>query len=174
MDNAGCNLPEIMTIINRKPLSSGVIDSSAKELRQSPEAKMNFRVRSKIWIENDQGKLVIGTGRLKILEAIMELGSMNKAAQKLKQPFRAVWGKIRATEERCGFKLVSATKEGTRLTEEGLELLWAYLRLRNRCEKFTDTQFQELFGDLRKAPESMFPDTDGSKCGYTTHDLNEK
>jgi molybdate transport system regulatory protein len=132
------------------------------EPRQSPEAAMNFRVRTKIWIENDQGKLVIGTGRLKILEAIMELGSMNKAAQKLKQPFRAVWGKIRATEERCGFKLISANKEGTILTREGLELLWAYLRLHNRCERFTDTQFQELFGDLRKSSEAKFPDNDGN------------
>jgi len=112
---------------------------------------MPLRVRSKIWIENDNGKLVIGTGRLKILEAIMELGSMNKAAQKLKQPFRAVWGKIRATEERCGFKLVTATKEGTRLTREGLDLLWNYTRLRNRCERFTDTHFKELFGDFQKA-----------------------
>ncbi|MFH0959231.1 MAG: LysR family transcriptional regulator [Pseudomonadota bacterium] len=136
-------------------------------------------MRSKIWIENDQGKLVIGTGRLKILEAIMELGSMNKAAQKLKQPFRAVWGKIRATEERCGFKLVSATKEGTKLTREGLELLWAYLRLRNRCEKFTDTQFKELFGDLKKSAESVFPDNtendhDGPECGQEPYDFRER
>jgi molybdate transport system regulatory protein len=119
------------------------------------EAKMSLRVRSKIWIENDNGKLVIGTGRLKILEAILEVGSMNKAAQKLKQPFRAVWGKIRATEERCGFKLVTATKEGTRLTREGMDLLWDYIRLRNRCEKFTDTQFRELFEDFQKLGEKV-------------------
>ena len=124
---------------------------------------MNFKVRSKIWIENEHGKLVIGTGRLKILEAIMELGSMNKAAHKLKQPFRAVWGKIRATEERCGFKIVSATKEGTILTRDGLELLWAYLRLRNRCEKYTDTQFRELFGDLKKSDESMCQDLQNNR-----------
>ncbi|MCL5126648.1 MAG: LysR family transcriptional regulator [Deltaproteobacteria bacterium] len=109
---------------------------------------MSFHVRSKIWVENDEGKLVIGTGRLKILEAILEVGSMNKAAQKLNQPFRAVWGKIRATEERCGFKLVHTTKKGTKLTSEGLQLLWAYTRLRNRCERFTDDQFKELFEDF--------------------------
>ena len=106
---------------------------------------MALRVRSKIWIENEDGKLVIGTGRLRILEAILEHGSMNRAAAKLKQPFRAVWGKIRATEERCGFKLVERSSEGSRLTREGLELLWSYTRLRSRCEKFTDQQFQELF-----------------------------
>lgn len=106
---------------------------------------MPLRVRSKIWIENDKGKLVIGTGRVRILEAILEVGSMNRAAKKLKQPFRAVWGKIRATEERCGFKLVERTSDGSKLTEEGLELLWTYTRLRNRCEKFADAQFSELF-----------------------------
>ncbi|MBI4963028.1 MAG: LysR family transcriptional regulator [Desulfomonile tiedjei] len=108
---------------------------------------MSLRVRSKIWVENDQGKLVIGTGRLRILEAIMEAGSINKAARKLKQPFRAVWGKIRATEERCGFKIVETTSEGSRLTKEGLELLWTYTRLRSRCEKYADAQFGELFNE---------------------------
>ncbi len=108
---------------------------------------MALRVRSKIWLENEQGQLVIGTGRLKILQAIRDVGSMNKAAGKLKQPFRAVWGKIKATEERCGFKLVESTSGGSKLTPEGLDLLEQYTRLRNRCEKFTDQQFRDLFED---------------------------
>lgn len=107
---------------------------------------MAFRIRVKIWIENDEGKLIIGTGRLRILEAIIELGSMNKAAQKLGQPFRAVWGKIRATEQRCGFKLVEGTSEGSRITKEGMELLRAYTKLRTRCEKYAGQQFREIFG----------------------------
>lgn len=111
---------------------------------------MSLRVRSKIWVDNSEGRLVIGTGRLRILEAIMELGSMNKAALKLKQPFRAVWGKIKATEQRCGFRIVETTSEGSRLTREGLELLWAYTRLRNRCEKYVDSQFRELFEEIDK------------------------
>lgn len=106
---------------------------------------MALRVRSKIWIENTEGQLVIGTGRLRILEAIQETGSMNKAAQKLKQPFRAVWGKIKATEERCGFKIVVRTGDGSKLTEEGRQLLETYIQLRNRCKQFSDRQFSELF-----------------------------
>ncbi len=108
---------------------------------------MTLKVRSKIWIENEQGELVIGTGRLKILEAIMELGSMNKAARKLHQPFRAVWGKIRATEQRCGFKVVETTNEGSKLTEAGLALLMAYTQLKNRCAHYADAQYEELFRD---------------------------
>ena len=117
---------------------------------------MVLRVRSKIWIENDAGELVIGTGRLRILEAILELGSMNKAARRLKQPFRAVWGKIKATEKRCGFKIVERTGDGSRLTKEGLELLETYTRLRNRCKRYTDSQFEDLFatnGDHPAPPE---------------------
>jgi molybdate transport system regulatory protein len=113
---------------------------------------MALRVRSKVWIENDDGKLVIGTGRLRILEAILELGSMNKAAQKLKQPFRAVWGKIKATEQRCGFKIVERTSEGSRLTREGLELLDTYGKLTRRCDNYTDQQFNELFKRLPVRP----------------------
>jgi molybdate transport system regulatory protein len=107
---------------------------------------VGLRVRSKIWIENDKGKLVIGTGRLRILEAIREVGSINKAARTLKQPFRAVWGKIKATEERCGFSIVETASGGSRITQKGLELLETYARLRKRCEEFADAQFEELFG----------------------------
>lgn len=108
---------------------------------------MPLRVRSKIWLENEQGKLIIGTGRLRILEAIVESGSINKASQRLKQPFRAVWGKIKATEARCGFKIVETTSAGSRLTREGLELLSAYIRLRRACEDFADAKFKDLFDE---------------------------
>ncbi len=117
---------------------------------------MALQVRSKIWIENDQGKLVIGIGRLRILDAIRESGSMNKAAQMLNQPFRAVWGKIKATEERCGFMLVERTSGGSRLTEEGLELLETYTKLRESCADYADRRFRELFkgekGNAKDAP----------------------
>ncbi len=116
---------------------------------------MSFKIRSKIWIENDKGRLVIGTGRLRILQAISEVGSMNKAAQKLKQPFRAVWGKIRATEERCGFTVVERTSGGSRLTVEGQELLDTYLRLRRRCEEYADKQFKDLFVRYESEDESV-------------------
>ncbi len=109
---------------------------------------MEFRVRSRVWIENDEGQLVIGTGRVRILEAIRETGSMNKAAQKLGQPFRAVWGKIKATEERCGFTVVETGSSGSRLTDKGLQLLATYEELRDRCTAYTDSQFAELFADM--------------------------
>jgi len=126
---------------------------------------MALKVRSKIWIENERGELVIGIGRLRILEAILEVGSMNKAAQKLKQPFRAVWGKIRATEQRCGFKIVETTSEGSRLTDAGIELLMAYTQLKNRCAHFADAQCEDLFG--RKERSGTFSPTPSLKSSTT-------
>jgi molybdate transport system regulatory protein len=120
---------------------------------------MGFSVRSKIWIENEEGKLIMGSGRLRILEAIKETGSMNKAAKKLKQPFRAVWGKIKATEERCGFTVVKTTQSGSELTPEGNRLLSMYLEMRDGCEDFTDKRFKEIFsGFLPIGSEPEIPD----------------
>jgi molybdate transport system regulatory protein len=115
---------------------------------------MGLRVRSKIWIENDEGALIIGAGRVRILEAILDCGSMNKAALKLKQPFRAVWGKIRATEDRCGFKIVETTASGSKLTSEGIALLSAYMRFRGDCEEFINNRFENLFEQTRPGDKS--------------------
>ena len=107
---------------------------------------MALQVRSKIWIENDQGKLVIGTGRLRILEAIKESGSMNKAAQMLNQPFRAVWGKIKATEERCGFALVERSTGGIAAApRKGWHLLKRIPGSGTAVPIYADRRFRELF-----------------------------
>jgi len=49
-----------------------------------------MKVRTKVWIEDDRGKVVFGVGRVRMLEAIRRLGSMNKAAKGLKMSYRAL------------------------------------------------------------------------------------
>lgn len=70
-------------------------------------------IRSKIWIEDQEGKVVFGRGRLKILETVHRLGSLQAAAKELKMSYRALWGRIKATEERLGFPLLVCSKGGT-------------------------------------------------------------
>jgi molybdenum-dependent DNA-binding transcriptional regulator ModE len=48
---------------------------------------MTLRIRSKVWVENEEGRLVMGTGRLRIPQAIMEADSINKAALKVDNRF---------------------------------------------------------------------------------------
>jgi molybdate transport system regulatory protein len=68
--------------------------------------------RSKIWIEDEHGNVVFGSGRLRILKAIREYGSINAAAKELKIGYRAVWARINATEKRLGKPLLKKKSGG--------------------------------------------------------------
>ena len=68
--------------------------------------KKGLSVRSKIWVADDAGAVVFGLGRLKILTAIQRNGSIQAAAKELGMSYRAVWGRIKATQERLGQPLL--------------------------------------------------------------------
>jgi molybdate transport system regulatory protein len=108
---------------------------------------MDLRLRYKIWLENDEGKTVIGLGRVKILMAIRRTGSISAAARELKQPYRTVWAKLRETEKQCGFKLVKTGHTGSTLTEDGETLLSNYMRLFRTCSRSAKSKFHQLFGN---------------------------
>ena len=73
---------------------------------------MGYKLRTKIWIADQSDNVLFGMGRVKILEAIEAHGSINAAAKALKMSYRAVWGRIKATEERLGAALVVRTTGG--------------------------------------------------------------
>ena len=121
--------------------------------------------RSKIWIEDAAGKVVFGSGRLRILKAIQKTGSIHAAAKELKMGYRAVWARIHATEERLGIQLLEkqiggAAGGGSRLTSLAEELLNSFTRLEQEIEEETDARFQQLENILdieisgASAPES--------------------
>jgi len=98
-----------------------------------------MKVRSKIWLETDSGKLVIGEGRLGIFQAIERTGSMSAAARELNMSYRAVWGKVRATEQRLGVKLVEGIAGGpkhggAKLTTEARELIDRFGRFERQAK----------------------------------------
>jgi molybdate transport system regulatory protein len=112
----------------------------------------NLVVKSKIWIEDGHGKVVFGSGRLRILRAIEEHGSILGAAKELKMSYRAVWGKIKATEERLGHPLLSrqtggARGGGSQLTPLGKALIERYCELQSLTETTADKLFEDLFSD---------------------------
>ena len=74
---------------------------------------MQYKLRTKIWIGDASDDVVFGMGRVKILEAIEQYGSINAAAKELKMSYRAVWGRIKATEDRLEKQLVVRTTGGT-------------------------------------------------------------
>ncbi|MFP4533272.1 MAG: winged helix-turn-helix domain-containing protein [Desulfobacterales bacterium] len=105
--------------------------------------------RSKIWIEDAEGKVVFGSGRLRILKAIQKTGSIHAAAKELKIGYRAVWARIHATEERLGIQLLEkqiggAAGGGSRLTQIAEELVHAFTCLEKEIEEETDARFQQF------------------------------
>ena len=112
----------------------------------------NLTIKSKIWIEDEKGAVVFGSGRLRILRAIQERGSILAAAKDLHMSYRAVWGKIKATEERLGHPLLSRQAGGTRgggsqLTPLGEALVERFQHLQSLTETTADKLFEDLFTD---------------------------
>jgi molybdate transport system regulatory protein len=112
---------------------------------------VGFRLKSKIWIEDEEGKAVFGAGRQRILDAVARHGSILAASQELEMSYRAVWGKIRATEKRMGKPLLTSkaggpTGGGSELTPLALTLVEKFNKLQSLTNEAADAFFRELFG----------------------------
>lgn len=109
--------------------------------------KNQVKVRTSVWIETDQGKSVFGKGRLQILTAIQDTGSIKAAAEAMGMSYRGLWGRLKTTEKRLGFALVvsqpgSGPQSGSRLTPEALALMAQYETLLTSVEAQADEAFQ--------------------------------
>ncbi len=113
-----------------------------------------MKVRTKVWIDDDHDNVIFGSGRVRMLETVDRLGSMNMAAKELKMSYRALWGRIKSTEERIGSRIL-ATKpgggkgRGSVLTPTGRKLLENYKQLNESIIKISDNEFKKIFGDGR-------------------------
>ncbi len=118
-------------------------------------------IKSRVWIEDGEGKIVFGAGRLRILELVENHGSILAAAKELKMSYRAVWGKIKATEDRLGQPLVrrkpgGTTRGGSELTPFARTIMEGFSQLQGLVEKEADRLFEDIFTESlkQKAPQS--------------------
>jgi molybdate transport system regulatory protein len=106
----------------------------------------SLRLRSRQWIVNEDGDIIIGEGRQEILENIERTGSINKTAKIMKMSYKGVWSKIKATEYYLKYTIVATNKKrGSQLTKEGKELLEKYKTLKKKCLEADDRIFRTLF-----------------------------
>jgi molybdate transport system regulatory protein len=109
--------------------------------------KVDFSVRSKIWIEDSRGKVIFGLGRYRILDAIRRTGSMQAAAKELHMSYRAVWMRVRSSEKRIGKELIVRDGRGSRLTAFAENLMKQYRRLQSVIQTETDEVYESLITD---------------------------
>ena len=115
-------------------------------------ANKKVRVKSKVWLEDPQGRIIFGLGRMRILRAIEKCGSLNAAAKELKMSYRAVWGKIKVTEEALGKPLLIKSQGGSAgggstLTPFAHKLMERYLALSRIIYTHADELFESGFLD---------------------------
>jgi molybdate transport system regulatory protein len=111
-------------------------------------AVVRLCLRSYHRIYDESGRLVMGEGRMALLEGIDAKGSINQAAKQLGMSYKSAWSKIRSTEIRLGAKIVHTDRAaGSHLTAAGFELLKRYRRLKRRCLAADDALFDKIFGE---------------------------
>ncbi|UCF93367.1 MAG: LysR family transcriptional regulator [Desulfobacterales bacterium] len=109
--------------------------------------KAVFAIRSKIWIEDMEGKVVFGLGRYRMLKMIDRLGSMHAAAKESQMSYRAVWMRIRTSEERIGRPLVVREGKGSKLTPFADKLIKQFNRLHTLVAAESDEVYHSLMAD---------------------------
>lgn len=117
-----------------------------------------MEIKYKIWVERKQsGKVFFGKGREDILKAIGEEHSLNAAAKKLGMSYRAAWGRLKASEERLGMKLVdiNPSEKTMQLTDQAKAMIDLFEKLEKDVEQLLQTaenDFQKLLQDKKIKP----------------------
>ncbi len=96
------------------------------------------------------GSVAFAEGRRMLLEAVDRLGSLNAAAKELGMSYRAAWGKIRATEEALGLKLLDVTTGGkggggAKLTHDARDLVSSYNTFIKKMSSIAEKEFNNIF-----------------------------
>lgn len=106
-----------------------------------------MEIKYKVWIEKN-GKVIFGKGRDDILKAIDDERSLNAAAKKLAMSYRAAWGRLKASEERMGMKLVDIGihDKSMQLTPRARSIIERFEKL----EKDVETLLHDVDQDFQK------------------------
>ncbi|QLC50982.1 molybdenum-dependent transcriptional regulator [Methanolobus zinderi] len=88
-----------------------------------------METKTKVWLAED-GKPVIGAGKVALLKAIDEERSLRKACKKLDISYKHAWNVLNNMNERLGSDVVRTVRggkdQGTFLTEAGRQLIREY------------------------------------------------
>ncbi|GGW46168.1 winged helix-turn-helix domain-containing protein [Arenibacter certesii] len=107
-----------------------------------------YKIKSRIWIEAGDN-VFLGEGRVKLLKAIDEEGSLSKAAKSLGMSYKKAWTLVDAVNKSAKRKVVvktvgGAQGGGTKITPYGKKLIEAFETINKNCWAFLDQQLKAL------------------------------
>jgi molybdate transport system regulatory protein len=105
---------------------------------------LSFRANGRLWIESEKDRF-LGPGRVELLERIIELGSIAKAASAMEMSYKKAWDLITSmnTQALHPFVLTQAGGKkggGAIVTEEGRKAIQAYRLLQQRFQQFLERE----------------------------------
>ncbi len=109
---------------------------------------MNCKVKSRIWIELE-GKEFLGEGKVQLLKAIDETGSLSKAARSIGISYKKAWH-LMDSVNKTAKKPVTLNSiggkggGGTELTAYGRSLVNAFEEMNRECWDFLDVQLEKI------------------------------
>lgn len=108
-----------------------------------------MKPRANFWIE-EEGKVVLSSWRVRLLEAIARTGSISAAADEMNISYRRAWDKIHECEERLGVKLVDTQTGGlggggSELTEAANDYIARFHQFTSGLNELISQRFRESF-----------------------------
>lgn len=109
---------------------------------------MSYKIKSRIWIES-QNKVFLGEGRVQLLKAIDETGSLSKAAKSLNISYKKAWHLIDSVNKSAKQPVTINSiggkgGGGAELTDYGKTLVNAFDDINKNCWLFLDAQLEKL------------------------------
>lgn len=109
---------------------------------------MDYKIKSRIWIESEDNVL-LGEGRVQLLKAINETGSLSKAAKSINISYKKAWGLLDSINKSAK-KPVTINSVGGKggggaeLTDYGKALVRAFDDINQNCWAFLDKELEKL------------------------------
>ncbi|WP_445955640.1 winged helix-turn-helix domain-containing protein [Yeosuana sp.] len=109
---------------------------------------MSYKIKSRIWIEFDN-HVLLGEGRVQLLKAIDETGSLSKAAKSLNLSYKKAWNLIYSVNKSAK-KPVTINSTGGKggggaeLTEYGKSLIFTFDEINKNCWEFLDKELIKI------------------------------
>jgi len=109
---------------------------------------MSYKIKSRIWIESEDN-VFLGEGRIQLLKAIDDTGSLSKAAKSLHISYKKSWQLLNSVNQSAKQPVTINTiggkgGGGAQLTEYGKLLIKTFDEINKNCWDFLDTQLEQM------------------------------